>query len=180
MIVIFLLFFVRAWTIFLSVIVGNIIEFVSYGLRMIIIFILWQYYPTISTFISYFLIIFLFFSRTLWFFIYSLVSILQEVNKTWFFLFLISVNRIYGKIIMCDHWSMICKVYLLNVIVIQLCYVSVSFPQYAITKRRHSLLFTRVITIAPQVIFIGWHESNDTFLKLLEKHVLIFIVERFL
>ena len=81
---------------------------------------------------------------------------------------------------MCYHWSMICKVYLLNIVVIQLGYVGVSLPQYAITKRWNSLLFTRVVAIAPQIIFICRHESNDTFLKLLKKHILIFIVKTFL
>ena len=182
MIVIFLLFFVRAWAVFLSVVLGNVIKFVCYGLRVFIIFILWQNYPTLTTFISQFFVIILFFtSRTLWFFtIYSLVSILQEINKSRFLLHLICAGGIYGKIIMCHHWSMICKINGLYIIIIQLVYVCVPFPQYTITKRWHSLLFTRVVTIAPQIIFISRHECNHTFLKLFEKHILIFIVQGFL
>ena len=81
---------------------------------------------------------------------------------------------------MSHHWSMVCKINLLNVIIIQLVYVSIPFPQYTITKRWHPLLFTRVVTVAPQIIFISGHECDYTFLKLFEKHVLIFVIQRFL
>ena len=77
-------------------------------------------------------------------------------------------------------WSMVCEINILNIIIIQLVYASVSFPQYTITKRRHSLLLTRVITVTPQIIFISRHKSYDSFLKLFKKHILIFILQTFL
>ena len=105
------------------------------------------------------------------------VGVLKVLHKSWaprrWLLF-----GLYLQLKVRDNRPMVREINRWHAVVIKLLEVGAALPENPITERRHTLLLARVVFLGPEIMFVGWPESDGSLLELLKEHLLVLVLWR--